>query len=35
MENMMKGTQTYETPVVTTFSDEEIREELGTAQAVS
>ena len=25
----------YETPEVTTFSDAEIREELGTAQAVS
>lgn len=27
--------KTYEAPVVTTFSDEEIREELGAAQAVS
>lgn len=27
--------QIYETPVVTTFSDEEIREELGVAQACS
>lgn len=31
----MKTNQTYETPTVTTFSDADIREELGAAQAVS
>ncbi len=31
----MENTKVYESPVVTTFSDEQIREELGTAQAVS
>jgi hypothetical protein len=31
----MDNTKVYETPVVTTFSNEEIREELGAAQAVS
>lgn len=31
----MNAKQTYDAPVVTTFSAEEIRETLGAAQAVS
>lgn len=31
----MDSKKVYEAPVVTTFSDDEIREELGAAQAVS
>jgi hypothetical protein len=31
----MRYERTYETPTITTFDEAEIREELGTAQAVS